>query len=172
MTRVYVARLSCEYGKDMRIPRKVYTEAARRLLAQAVEREYSLDVTAYAEKKGENRKPYLEGAPFRFNLSHSGEYVVCALSDSDVGVDIEEIKPISEGVMRRFVGYFENSDAENTRRWTRYEAIGKCLGTGIPYQVDFNEYVIKEYFDLAGYALSVCSAKDEFAEQLVMVEIV
>ena len=168
MTRVYVARLSYEYGKDMRIPRKVYTEAARRLLAQAVEREYSLDVTAYAEKKGENRKPYLEGAPFRFNLSHSGEYVVCALSDSDVGVDIEEIKPISEGVMRRFVGYFENSDAENTRCWTRYEAIGKCLGTGIPYQEPTGTHFVKEYFELDRYALTVCAKTDDFAESLVI----
>lgn len=170
MTRVYVAKL-CECGKDLRVPRKVCTDAARQLLKEAVQKEYSLDIADYAQKKSENGKPYFEGAPFCFNLSHSGEYIVCALSDAGVGVDIEEIKPISEGVMRRFVGCFENSDAENTRLWTRYEALGKFLGTGIPYKTPTCAYVMKEYLDLDGYALTVCAEKDGFAESVVILNI-
>ena len=165
MTTVYVAGIACQNERD----RKVYAEAARRLLKEAVKREYALDISAYVEKKSENGKPYLEGAPFHFNLSHSKDYVVCALSDCDVGVDVEKVRSISEGVMRRFVGTCTESDEENTRLWTRYEAIGKFLGTGIPYKKTFDEYSIKEYFDLDGYALTVCAEKDSFAERLVIV---
>ena len=168
MTVVYVTKIACQN----RSSRKDASQAARLLLKEAAMREYSLDASAYAEKKGENGKPYFEGAPFFFNLSHSGEYVVCALSDAEVGVDIEKARPISDGVMRRCVGKCAESDEDNTRLWTRYEAIGKYFGCGIPYQVDSDAYFIKEYFDLDGYALSVCSAKDDFAERLVMVEIV
>jgi len=165
MTTVYAAKIACQNERD----RKAYAEAARRLLHEAVMREYALDSNAYTEKKGANGKPYLEGAPFCFNLSHSKEYVVCALSDCDVGVDIEKLRSISEGVMRRFVGTCTESDEENTRLWTRYEAIGKFLGVGIPYKTTSDVYFVKEYFDLDGYAVTVCSEKDAFAEQVVIV---
>lgn len=171
MTRVYVARFLGECGKEARMSRKAYTDASRKLLKEAAQREYSLDIADYAEKKSDSGKPYLEGVPFSFNLSHSGECIVCALSDSDVGVDVEAIKPISEGVMRRFVGEFALSDAENTRLWTRYEALGKFLGTGIPYQTPTSIYFVKEYFDLDGYALTVCAEKDEFAEAIIILNI-
>ena len=172
MTTVYVTKIAWKSEREACFPRKAYSEAARRLLREAVKREYSLDISAYAEKKGANGKPYLEGAPFCFNLSHSGDYVVCALSDREVGVDIEKVRHISEGVMRRFVGNCTESDEENTRLWTRYEAIGKCLGVGIPYGEISDAYFVKEYFDLDGYALTVSSEKDDFAERLVTVEIV
>jgi len=168
MTTVYVTKLSWKSEIEQRFPRKVYSEAARRLLREAVKLEYALDISAYDEKKRENGKPYLEGAPFCFNLSHSGEYVACALSECEVGVDIEKVRHVSEGVMRRFVGKCTESDEENTRLWTRYEAIGKFLGTGIPYGEISDAYFIKEYFNLDGYALTVCAEKDEFAERIVM----
>ena len=171
MTRVYMAKLLGECGKGARMSRKAYTDAARRLLKEAVQIEYSLDIADYVEKKSESGKPYLDGAPFCFNLSHGGEYIVCALSDSAVGVDVEEIKPISEGVMRRFVGEFAPSDAENTRLWTRYEALGKFLGTGVPYKMPTCACFVKEYFELDGYALTVCAEKDEFAEGVIILNI-
>ncbi len=40
-------------------------------------------------------KPYLNGYPnYYFNISHSGEFVVCAISNNPVGIDIEQIKQI------------------------------------------------------------------------------
>ena len=164
MTVVYAAKIVCQNERD----RKACSDAARSLLKEAVKREYNLDISSYAEKKKVGGKPYLEGATFCFNLSHGGEYVVCALSDSDVGVDIEKIKPISEGVMRRFVGKVGTSDEENTRLWTRYEAVGKFLGCGIPYTETSCSGFIKEYFDLDGYALTVCAEKERFVESVVI----
>ena len=48
---------------------------------------------------GEQDKPYLRGK--YFNISHSGDYVVLATADSEVGVDIEKIEPYSDAVAAR-----------------------------------------------------------------------
>ena len=41
-------------------------------------------------RTNENGKPIVEG--ICFNLSHSGDYVICAVSERPVGCDIEQIK--------------------------------------------------------------------------------
>ena len=43
-------------------------------------------------KYGVHGKPYLENVPFYFNISHSGEYVICAYDDKPVGADIQLMK--------------------------------------------------------------------------------
>ena len=51
----------------------------------------------------ENGKPYLaEGQGIYFNLSHSGEYVACAVSGEEVGCDIELISGQKPDIARRF----------------------------------------------------------------------
>ena len=82
-----------------------------------------------------------ESAAF-FNLAHSGPYVVLAISDRLVGVDIEHTKRMSYKVAKRIMrneqldrleGFENESDAfqiELTKYWTQYEAIMKLVGTG------------------------------------------
>jgi 4'-phosphopantetheinyl transferase len=41
--------------------------------------------------KNQYGKPYLKEYPnFNFNISHSGEYVLCAVDDKSIGIDVEE----------------------------------------------------------------------------------
>lgn len=92
---------------------------------------------------GPNGKPYLQDHPFYFNLSHSGEYVFCAISDREVGVDIQQYRPVDESrLARRFFSVEEQKaltrclDSEERRKlfyrlWTRKEAYGKLTGEGI-----------------------------------------
>ena len=44
-------------------------------------------------------KPTVEGCCF--NLSHSGEVAICAVSDREVGIDIERPRELSDGVIRK-----------------------------------------------------------------------
>lgn len=98
--------------------------------------------------RNEHGKPEIaDGAAF-FNLAHSGPYVVLAISDRPVGVDIEHTKRMSYKVAKRIMrkeqldrlGGFENeSEAfqiELTKYWTQYEAIMKLVGTGFSGELD------------------------------------
>ena len=50
---------------------------------------------------GKNGKPYLKDKSIYFNLSHSGDYVVLAVADYEVGVDIEKIEPYDHAIAAR-----------------------------------------------------------------------
>ena len=88
-----------------------------------------------------------ESAAF-FNLAHSGPYVVLAISDRPVGVDIEQTKRMSYKVAKRIMrkeqldrldGFENESEAfqiELTKYWTQYEAIMKLVGTGFSGELD------------------------------------
>lgn len=96
---------------------------------------------------GRNGKPYLQDYPFYFNLSHSGEYVFCAISDREVGVDIQQYRPADEArLARRFFSEEERKALEGCldreeqrelfyRLWVRKEAYGKLTGEGIAASV-------------------------------------
>lgn len=80
---------------------------------------------------------------FHFNLSHSGELALCALSYRHVGVDIEQVKPIKrlESMMERCLSARELAEvrAEMSgdrarsflQRWTCKEAYLKAIGLGL-----------------------------------------
>ena len=44
----------------------------------------------------ENGKPFVTEPDLHISISHSDQAVVCALSESPVGIDIEKIKPVSK----------------------------------------------------------------------------
>ncbi len=125
---------------------------------------------------GKNGKPYFQELPFFFNLSHSGNYVFCALSLSEIGADIQQHgKRGRERIADRFFSKEEaalfrsrqDDEAFFFRLWARKEAYGKLTGEGIPGAVGVNllpgvpppgsrELIWEEYEEIGGYSLSVC----------------
>lgn len=92
---------------------------------------------------GEYGKPHIEGK-LEFNLSHSGEWAVCAIAENlPVGIDIEVYRPFPEA--KAIAGEFftpgersllECAGEEETakrflRLWTRKEAYVKAVGHGL-----------------------------------------
>lgn len=85
-------------------------------------------------------KPFFHSIPqCRFNLSHSGPYALCALSDGEVGADVEVVRP-----RRPFLPQKVLSEAEFAwfrdrgsrwedfyTLWTLKEARVKYTGTGL-----------------------------------------
>lgn len=49
----------------------------------------------------ENGKPFAENADAQFNISHSGNLVVCAVDDRPVGIDVEQIRHIDLKIAKR-----------------------------------------------------------------------
>lgn len=75
-----------------------------------------------------------------FNISHSGNYVLCAISKNGrIGIDIEQIKDINISYYKNFMSNTEWDDITNnealTRRfyyyWTIKESVMKADGRGL-----------------------------------------
>ncbi len=88
----------------------------------------------------QNGKPYICGC-HHFNISHSGDFVVCAVSDYEIGVDTEVISRMSPHTMHKFLSPSEineyNSLTQSRQKaflcekWVRKESYLKLLGTGL-----------------------------------------
>ncbi|MCR4604420.1 MAG: 4'-phosphopantetheinyl transferase superfamily protein [Eubacterium sp.] len=92
-------------------------------------------------------KPYVNGC--FFNISHAGEIAVSAVSDKQVGVDVEKPREFGESLIKKAftqaeINYVEarNSDLSQslyTKLWTVKESVMKWLGTGISLMPEFIE---------------------------------
>ena len=85
-------------------------------------------------------KPYLADYPWlHFSLSHSGEYVLLALSASRVGADIQQFRPVRPDIAARFFVEGERDFIKNSPDreaaffivWTLKEAYIKYTGKGL-----------------------------------------
>jgi len=121
--------------------------ALRRLSGEALVgialREYwDLSLGTYRIGREEKGKPFIIGREnVFFNLSHSGEYVVCAVSDREIGVDIEKRAKARMEVAERFFHEREVralrplSEMDRDRLffdyWAVKESFLKYTGTGL-----------------------------------------
>lgn len=98
--------------------------------------------------KGPDGKPYFPDLPgVHFNLSHSGNYAVCAVWDHAVGIDIQEPARADEALVRYCCteaerSLIEKSDSPSlvfTQIWSWKEAFVKMTGEGLrvsPRKID------------------------------------
>jgi 4'-phosphopantetheinyl transferase len=95
----------------------------------------------------------------RFNLSHSGDVTLVAVArDTEVGVDVERIRPVIEmqAIARRWLGRDDIADEpEFFRVWTRHEAMVKALGIGLSGTAGSFDGFVAEIDAGAGYAAAV-----------------
>lgn len=150
-----------------------------------------LNICNYSIKfnKGEFGKPFLENiSDFYFNISHSVEWIICAIDMENIGVDIEKIRNIkykevaqnffSEGEYRFIFSNGEKEEQNNFFRvWTLKESYIKACGKGfaIPlkdFGIDINsknislekkdndsDYYFKEIPIDISYKSSICTVK-------------
>lgn len=97
-------------------------------------------------------KPFLKNYPnFYFNISHSGNWVVCATSNKEVGIDVEQVNNINFDIAKRFFSQIEYQtimmQPESLRLesfydfWTLKESFIKCIGKGL--SIPLNSFYIK-----------------------------
>lgn len=96
-------------------------------------------------KRSVNNRPFID-SEIDFNISHSGSYVICAISkNSKVGIDIEEIKILSD--LNEYIGCFSVSEWDHIAKsniqlnsfykmWTRKESLLKAVGIGLLENLD------------------------------------
>ena len=115
-------------------------------------------------------KPFAPGLAAEFSVSHSGRLAICAVDDQPIGIDIEQLRPVSPQVAQRICTDEELAwlalspdDAQWLQRffrlWTGKEACAKRDGLGI---ANLQHYRPLEtpgilYETLGDYILCICS---------------
>lgn len=122
--------------------------------------------------RNKHGKPYLVSGRLFFNLSHNGRYAVLAVSDCEIGVDIQKIRRYHEATAKRILDPKQREELKLydcqrknevfSREWSRLEAVLKLRGTG--FGEEWDRTVLKECrIDtrrLGAYYLSL-AAKEE-----------
>lgn len=79
-------------------------------------------------------KPYYQNGPF-FNVSHSGQFVIMAVSNKEIGVDIEEN---NNSDMSPLIKIFNEAEVKLIKEhadfyylWCAKESLIKCMGSSI-----------------------------------------
>lgn len=149
--------------------------AAELLLRHALMRMYQMDKLPEISLN-QHGKPYFTEFPdIFFNLSHCREGVVCGISDTEIGVDIQDYRPVSTGVIERVLCRQEKEylwDCSNTQKgfaylWSRKEACLKMLGCGIAETLSTMNTLNRSditSFEFEKYAVSVCCTSEKKSE--------
>lgn len=128
----------------------------------------------------------------KYNISHSYNWIICAIDKNAIGIDIEMIRDINFLVAKRFFGKLENAYISSSkisirnesffRIWTIKESYIKAIGKGLymrlnSFDIDLdkkvnnciylNEYYIKEYELDSKFKIAVCSKSCSFPEKII-----
>lgn len=97
-------------------------------------------------------KPFLKNNKIFFNLSHSGRWVVCGWSNSEIGVDIEKIDKVNTDIAESLFckneyEYIKSGEKYEQYKkfiqiWTLKESYIKYIGKGLT--VPLNSFCIKK----------------------------
>lgn len=153
---------------------------SRVLLGYILKKHYSIEKFSFYY--GSNGKPYLKNEALYFNISHSGNYVICVTSDAEIGCDVQCIGKYNPRIAERFftenerafLEKSENQPSDFTRLWALKESVLKKTGEGITGGLDsfcFADCLNKNSFikfgyhfcvsELIGAYISVCSDEKE-----------
>ena len=150
--------------------------AADMLCRQMLAEESGIPSESIIFSKGKNGKPYAENCSSEFSISHCGNLVICAVSEKEIGIDIEKIRDIRLKTAEKFatereLEYIGNNTEGFFRIWTLKEAFFKCKGTGlgadikrVSFEIDDSGNILcsengyKLFFDSSfdGHICSVC----------------
>ena len=126
-------------------------------------------------RRSEHGKPALAdpSSPLRFNLSHSGDLALVAVTHRrEVGVDIERIRPrrdlrrLAERALDPAAAAMVRAAPPDDRptafhrAWTHREAIAKCLGTGLGAPLPPSRVAVQPLYPAPGYAAAVAVEGD------------
>ncbi len=147
----------------------------------AIAKNFNIPIKEIVFNKVKNGKPIVSGHKnIYFNISHSKNIVICAVSNSVIGIDIESLdRDVKfKSLTKRFFSEQEiklvNNSTDFLNIWTLKEAYLKAIGTGIsgglqnftvPYLKEDKTMLINKnpwYFDnkeFNNYIISICQSK-------------
>lgn len=141
---------------------------ARLLLAYALHQVYGLTELPPIARQPKGKPWFPSAAHIRFSLSHSGGFVLCAVGNREVGVDIEAVRPRNTALPRfaltpaEYETYLHSGGAweDFYALWTRKEAWCKYTGEGLPAhpaQMSIPTDTFLRSYEGEGWRCAVCA---------------
>lgn len=160
--------------KVTKIKNRIETDQALIVLKKMLEN-FNLKLPEiYLSKSG---KPFFKDANIFFNYSHSKNYIACAISLCEVGIDIEETNvDINDSISKKYLDC-EKDKSKRIESWVKKESYSKLKGLGL--QINFqsiklNEITEKNYFiKKKEYMCSIyCDSVDAAFKELSLIDII
>lgn len=184
---------SYRFEKDKRL------SICAEMLLQYALREANVDTASFRVKNDPFGKPILCNTDRHFNLSHSGEWAICAFSELEVGCDIEKINHADLAIAERFFCPEEyahisgqtspaGKDLLFFRYWTLKESFIKAVGLGltlpldsfqirlgerirVEQSLDQRSYSFAEFGTIPGYCCALCGIGEITKVQLKIIDL-
>ena len=137
------------------------------LLAKLLKEE-NIDYRNIIVNYNENGKPYISNYPIYYNISHHKDYVICAINNGPIGVDILRMDDIDKNKAKTFCTEDEYNYIKNKKQFyqifTLKEAYLKLFGKkindiknlNIIYENKIKLTVINKSFTNNNYMISIC----------------
>jgi 4'-phosphopantetheinyl transferase len=168
------------------------------LVRSAVANELKVSNKAIEFNANKYGKPVLKrDCDLHFNVSHSEDWIVCAVDDEPIGIDIEKIRPVELEFAAQFFSEEEykilmSKSLEDQQHfffdlWTLKESYVKAVGRGLSmplnsFTVSFLEkgeitvksgnklanWALKQYNLDPEYRMSVCAAHKIFPDNVII----
>ena len=118
--------------------------------------------------KDQHGKPFIKDCNKHINISHSGDYAACAISNSPVGIDIEKLRDINIKAAEKFcnsaeLDYIYSFDSTNRffEIWTAKEAAFKlCGGKEKNFKLIDTFNINKQYFRFLDYIVCIATERN------------
>ena len=152
-------------------------------------------IDSIAFKTSENGKPYCDlPGKTQFSISHSKSWVVCAIDDQPIGVDVEHVHSVDFKIAERFFSPEEFTGMLNLPEtfrkdrffdlWTLKESYIKAIGKGLSCPLDsftiifkrerialqtkkdLPEMFLKQYDLGPDYKCALCVSRNDFPEKI------
>lgn len=160
------------------------------LVRYAVSEITDIDADKITIMRDSFNKPYFPDLPLYFNISHSEDYVICALSSNKIGIDIEKITETDIKIAEKFFSRTEynflsgliQSDIKQKffELWTIKESYVKFIGKGmyIPFdsfnvnlndgspKISDNTNIYFRQYEISGYKCTACSDVRDFPDSI------
>lgn len=146
------------------------------LLCYILNKDYDIFITPKF-KYGKNKKPYFENIKkLYFNLSHSNNKIAGAVSDCNIGIDIQEQRKISKSMIKRvlnekelddYLSYTKEIERKKCfcRLWTIKESEIKRRGSSVLVdlkQIEKDNIKNIKTFEIKDFCISISS--EEYKE--------
>ncbi len=153
------------------------------LLAHVVEREFSCSSLPEIVTNERGKPQFKDMTLPHFSLSHSGDYVLLALSSAPVGADIERHREVKNALHLKIADKCEREDFDFFELWCLRESLSKLTGELSPSSLRLRrgadgivcvgrEQVFCSLFSqhVQGYTFAVCGSENATVSEIVKLD--